>query len=94
MPGNGHVPFLEGGMVATPSCYSTTISSLILYPSLRVADMRQVEVESVRSIPPGVIVPLSMKTLNLEVKSDLCALEAAKGKSLTKFAPQLTIDAL
>src|SRR5258708_40087208 len=26
MPGNGHVPFLEGGMVATPSCYSTTVS--------------------------------------------------------------------
>ncbi len=64
----------------------------ILYPSLRVADVLQVK--SVRSIPPRPIVPLSVKALNLEVKSDLSALEATKGKSLTKFASQLAIDAL
>src|SRR5260370_10933097 len=39
MPGNGHVPFLEGGMVATPSCYSTTISALAesFHPETRIA---------------------------------------------------------
>jgi hypothetical protein len=35
-----------------------------------------------------------MKTLNLKVESDFSPNSTAKGKSLTKFASQLTIDAL
>jgi len=33
-----------------------------------------------------------MKTLNLEVESHFCPNGAAKGKSLTEFATELTVD--
>jgi hypothetical protein len=48
----------------------------------------------VRSLPPRGMIPFCMKTLNLEVESYFCPNIAAKGKSLTKFASQLTIDSL
>src|SRR6266571_8018247 len=68
--------------------------SWIPYRSLRVTDLLQIEGESMGSIPPGLIVPSGMQSLNLQIKSDFGPSEAAKGKSLTKFASQLTIDAL
>jgi hypothetical protein len=67
---------------------------LISYPCLRVVDLQQIQGESVRSLPPRCVIPLCMKTLNLEVESHFSSNGAAKGKSLTKFTPQLTIDAL
>jgi hypothetical protein len=57
-------------------------------------DLLQVQGESVRSLPPRGMIPFCMKTLNLEVESYFCPNIAAKGKSLTKFASQLTIDSL
>jgi hypothetical protein len=45
-----------------------------------------------RSVPPRGVFPLSMKTLNLEVEGHFCPNVAAKGKSLTEFATQLTVD--
>lgn len=63
----------------------------ISYPSLRV-DTLQVKVESVGSVPPGPASPLGMKTLDLQIESDLCPDGAAKGESLTEFASQLTVN--
>lgn len=70
-------------------CYSDFCG--ILYPSLRI-DTLQVKVESMGSVPPGLIGPLGMQTLDLQIESDLCPDGAAKGESLTEFASQLTVD--
>src|SRR5260370_27956305 len=52
MPGNGHVPFLEGGMVATPSCYSTTVPAVFirLWQKLRKVDGAKYSFAQLRDI--------------------------------------------
>jgi hypothetical protein len=52
----------------------------------------KIKVESMGSLPPALISPLGVKTLNLQIQSHLSPFEAAKSESLTKFAPELTID--
>src|SRR5260370_37006688 len=55
MPGNGHVPFLEGGMVATPSCYSTTVPAVFirLWQKLRKVDGAKYSFAQLRDICEG-----------------------------------------
>jgi len=66
-------------------------ASKILYPSLRVVDLLQVQRESVRSVPPRRVVPFGMKTLNLEVESHFSPNMAARADELRR---SLTIDSL
>src|SRR5205807_4035429 len=82
-------------LLAAPLAHTSIWNRIrILYPCLRVVDLLQVQGESVRSLPPRRVIPFCMKALNLEVESHFCPNVAAKGKSLAKFASQLTIDSL
>src|SRR6266550_4057277 len=82
-------------LVVCRQCHEAIHSgtSTILYPCLRVAT-DEIKGEMVRSLPPRRGIPLSMKTQNLEIESNLCSNITGKRKSLTKFASQLTIDSL
>ncbi|HZU01093.1 MAG TPA: hypothetical protein VFA10_15600 [Ktedonobacteraceae bacterium] len=63
----------------------------ILYPCLRVVPGK-VKIESVGSLPPTFISPLSMKPLDVKIQSHLSPFVASKGQSLTNFTSQLAVD--
>lgn len=65
----------------------------ILYPCLRVG-IGHPKVEHTRGRDPRSLRPFGMKALNLEIQSGLSTNATSEGESLTKFAPQLAIDAL
>jgi hypothetical protein len=65
----------------------------VLYPWLRV-EIPELKGERVGDVPPSLLRPLGMKTLDLEVDGDLSALLTAKGDGLAKLAPSLAVGAL
>src|SRR5881296_804172 len=66
---------------------------VIAYPLLRV-ESKEVEGESVRGLPPGLLRPASIEPLDLDRDGYLSALWTAKAADLAQLALQLTIDAL
>src|SRR2546426_9056264 len=66
---------------------------MVAYPLLRV-ESKEVEVESLRGLPPGLLRPASIEPLDLDIDGDLSALWTAKAADLAQLAPQLPIGAL
>src|SRR5438876_4012416 len=65
----------------------------VLYPSLRV-EIPEIKIERVRDIPPRLIRPAGVESLDLEIDGYLGSLVTAKGHGLAKLAPQLPIGSL
>jgi hypothetical protein len=90
------IPFVHLSLVrveALQGHFQIAQAELILYPSLRIAQVK-IKVESVRNLPPALIGPFRMKALNLKVESGLSPNVASESKSLRELAPQLAIDTL
>ena len=65
----------------------------VLYPSLRV-EIPEIKIERVGGLPPRLIRPVGVESLDLEIDSYLSPLTTAKGDGLAKLPPQLSIGSL
>src|SRR5207248_2908440 len=65
----------------------------VLYPWLRV-EIPEIKIERVGGLPPRLIRPVGVESLDLEIDSYLSPLTTAKGDGLAKLPPQLSIGSL
>ena len=61
-------------------------SWVVAYPWLRV-EVEEVEIEGERGLPPSLLRPASIESLDLEIDGHLSPFETAKATDLTKLAP-------
>src|SRR5437667_10128981 len=80
IPGPGRRPVIQQGVA-------------VLYPSLRV-EIPEIKIERVGDLPPRLIRPVGVESLDLEIDGYLGSLVTAKGHGLAKLAPQLPIGSL
>ena len=66
------------------------VSLAVLYPWLRV-EIPEIKIERVGGLPPRLIRPVGVESLDLEIDSYLSPLTTAKGDGLAKLPPQLSI---
>src|SRR5207247_1504650 len=72
---------------------SHSLAQQVLYPSLRV-EIPEIKIERVGDLPPRLIRPVGVESLDLEIDGYLGSLVTAKGHGLAKLAPQLPIGSL
>jgi hypothetical protein len=65
----------------------------VAYPLLRV-ETEEVEVEGERGLPPSLLRPASIESLDLQINRHLSPLWTTKAADLAKLAPQLAMSAL
>ncbi len=66
---------------------------VVTYPLLRV-EIKKVERERVRGLPPRLLRPASIEPFDLEIDGHLSPCGTAKATHLAKLAPQLQVGAL